>query len=69
MGTLVSRDGDYFGRTVNIASRIADYARPGELLISETTAEAMAGSIALRPIGPVTLRGVAEPISLMAVDL
>ncbi|MGF1618379.1 MAG: adenylate/guanylate cyclase domain-containing protein [Acidimicrobiia bacterium] len=69
MGTLVSRDGDYFGRTVNLASRIADYARPGELLISETTAEAMAGSIALRPIGPVTLRGVAEPIPLMVVDL
>lgn len=69
MGTLVSRDGDYFGRTVNLASRIAHFARPGELLITETTAEAMGDSIALRPIGPVTLRGVAEPISLMAVDL
>src|SRR5205823_5240020 len=31
-GKVVFRDGDYFGRTVNIAARIADYARPGEVL-------------------------------------
>ena len=27
-GSVVVQDGDYFGRTVNVASRIADYARP-----------------------------------------
>jgi adenylate cyclase len=67
VGALVSRDGDYFGQTVNIASRIADYARPGEVLITETGAEAVSDSVALRPIGPVTLRGVTEPVSLMVV--
>jgi class 3 adenylate cyclase len=32
---VVSQDGDYFGRTVNVAARITDYARPGEVLVSD----------------------------------
>jgi adenylate cyclase len=34
-GAVVAQEGDYFGRTVNVASRIADYARPHEVLVSE----------------------------------
>ncbi len=37
-GPVVFRDGDYFGRTVNVAARIADYARPGEVLLSDSIA-------------------------------
>ncbi|MGH3042459.1 MAG: hypothetical protein ACRDNG_12110 [Gaiellaceae bacterium] len=33
-GPDVFRAGDYFGQTVNLASRIADYARPREVLVS-----------------------------------
>jgi class 3 adenylate cyclase len=32
---VVSQDSDYFGRTVNVAARITDYARPGEVLVSD----------------------------------
>ena len=68
-GTLVLRDGDYFGRTVNVAARIADYARPGELLISDATAAAIgdADRARLRPIGPVSLKGVSDPVDLHTV--
>ena len=38
-GPVVFRDGDYFGRAVNMASRITDYARPSEVLLSEAAAE------------------------------
>lgn len=34
-GPVVYRDGDYFGRAVNMASRITDCARPSEVLPSE----------------------------------
>src|SRR5262245_60034272 len=34
-GAVIVQEGDYFGRTVNVAARIADYARPHEVLVSE----------------------------------
>ena len=34
-GAVIAQEGDYFGRTVNVAARIADYARPHEVLVSE----------------------------------
>ena len=40
-GNVIFRDGDYFGRTVNVASRIADYARPGEVLVERRSAGAL----------------------------
>ena len=64
-GPVVFRDGDYFGRTVNIAARIADYARPREVLVSEEIVHhATADGIAYREIGPVLLKGVHDPVSI-----
>ena len=34
-GPVIFQEGDYYGATVNIASRIAEYARPGEVLVSQ----------------------------------
>jgi adenylate cyclase len=64
-GPLVIRDGEYFGRTVNVANRISDYARPGEVLVSSAVVEA-AGSDEVRfeGIGPVTLRGLVGTVDL-----
>lgn len=33
-GAVIAQEGDYFGRTVNVAARIADVARPHEVLVS-----------------------------------
>jgi adenylate cyclase len=64
-GPVVSRGGDYFGRTVNIAARIADYARPGELLVSQAVVEASdLEDVAFTEIGPVELKGVSSPLRL-----
>jgi adenylate cyclase len=41
-GMAVSRVGDWFGSSVNLASRITGAARPGSILVSEQTREAIA---------------------------
>jgi adenylate cyclase len=64
-GPVVFQEGDYFGRTVNIASRIADYARPREVVVSQEVVEAApADSLAFTEIGPVTLKGVMGQLNL-----
>lgn len=64
-GPVVFRDGDYFGRAVNTASRITDYARPREVLVSETVAEAgTVDGTAFEDLGVVELKGIPEPVRL-----
>ena len=58
-GPVLFQEGDYFGQTVNVAARIADYARPGEVLVSQAVVEASEGAgAAFTEIGPVELKGV-----------
>jgi adenylate cyclase len=62
-GPVIFRDGDYFGRTVNVASRIAGRAGPGEVLVSEAAADSCsAEEVRFEQVGPVELKGVAQPI-------
>ena len=64
-GPVVFRDGDYFGRAVNMASRITDYARPSEVLLSEAVAELGAPDGAVfEELGVVELKGIPEPVRL-----
>ena len=64
-GPVVFQDGDYFGRTVNLASRIAEYARPAEVLVSQAVVDAAdARPVSFVDIGPVELKGVPETLRL-----
>jgi adenylate cyclase len=64
-GPVVFQEGDYFGRTVNIAARIADYARPGEVLVSQEVVEAAdATPVTFTEIGQVELKGVSGALRL-----
>jgi adenylate cyclase len=64
-GPVVFQEGDYFGRTVNIAARIADYARPGEVLVSQEVVDAAdAAPVSFVEIGPVELKGVPGTLQL-----
>ena len=64
-GPVVFQDGDYFGRTVNLAARIAEYARPGEVLVSQEVVDAAdRGPVTFTEIGPVELKGVPGTLRL-----
>jgi class 3 adenylate cyclase len=64
-GAVIAQEGDYFGRTVNIAARIADYARPHEVLVSEAAKQvAGAEEIEFELVGDVPLKGVSEAVRL-----
>jgi adenylate cyclase len=64
-GPVVFQEGDYFGRTVNMAARIAEYARPGEVLVSQEVVDAAdSGPMRFTEIGPVELKGVPGTLRL-----
>ena len=64
-GPVLYQEGDYFGRTVNLSARIADYARPGEVLVTESVVDDADGqSVGFVDIGGVELKGVSEPVHL-----
>jgi adenylate cyclase len=68
-GRVISRDGDYFGHTVNVAARVAGHAGPGEVLVTgevvtSAGVDATSGAVTFQPIGPVPLRNITEPVPL-----
>ena len=64
-GPVVFQDGDYYGSTVNLASRIADYARPGEVLVSRAVVDATSdGRIDFAALGEIELKGAPGAIEL-----
>jgi adenylate cyclase len=65
-GSTLYRDGDYFGREVNLASRVVARARGGEVLVTDSVVDAVSGASHLRfePIGSVKLKGFDEPRDL-----
>jgi adenylate cyclase len=64
-GAVIVQEGDYFGRTVNIAARIADYARPHEVLVSEEAKRsASVAEVEFELVGDVPLKGVSRSVRL-----
>ncbi|HEX4717736.1 MAG TPA: adenylate/guanylate cyclase domain-containing protein, partial [Thermoleophilaceae bacterium] len=69
-GPVLYRDGDYFGREVNLASRVVARARGGEVLVTGQVLEELRDTTHLRvdSIGQVKLKGFTEPRSLCRVS-
>ena len=65
-GTTLYRDGDYFGRDVNLTARVVARARGGEVLVSDAVVDAVSGSshLTFEPIGQVKLKGFEGPRQL-----
>jgi adenylate cyclase len=65
-GPVVVQGGDYFGRTVNLAARIAAHAGAGQVLVSQSVAEsAPAEGVSFVELGELRLEGFARPVRLL----
>jgi adenylate cyclase len=69
-GPVLYRDGDYFGREVNLASRVVARARGGEVLVTGQVLEDARerSHLKIDSIGQVKLKGFTEPRSLCRVS-
>ncbi len=65
-GAVLSRDGDYFGPVVNLASRVVDLAAPGRVLASADVRDAV-DAFRFASIGVPELKGFDEPIEVFEV--
>jgi adenylate cyclase len=68
-GPVIFQEGDYYGQTVNLAARIAEFARASEVIVSQEVVDASLGAeVMFRDMGPVELKGVAGAMHLHAAS-
>ena len=65
-GPVVVQGGDYFGRTVNLAARIAAYAGASRVLVSQRVVERPPPQgVTFVELGQLRLKGFARPVRLL----
>jgi adenylate cyclase len=62
---MIYDEGDYFGRTVNLAARIASEAGPEEVLVGgSVVSTGTSDGVRFVERGSAMLKGIADPIPL-----
>ena len=71
VGVVLYRDGDYFGRDVNLAARVVARARGGEVIVTDSVMEQIKQSdwLQFENIGEVKLKGFDQPTSLCRAQI
>jgi adenylate cyclase len=65
-GPVVVQGGDYYGRTVNLAARIADRAGAGQVLVAEqVVATPPPRGVTFVELGQVQLKGISRPVRVL----
>jgi len=69
-GSVVERDGDVFGATVNIAARLTEHAHVGQLLTTRRVADVIMGTddVTVTTLGETHLKNVGEPVDIYAIE-
>ena len=64
-GEPVAEEGDLFGTAVQLAARVRDHAKPGQIIASDVVRQLVAGKLFLfSDLGEVALRGFEDPVRL-----
>ena len=66
-GPAIHRDGDWFGSTVNVASRVANAAKPGEVLLTDATRSELGDGFELEARGARYLKNVPKLVPVYGV--
>src|SRR6266536_3222887 len=65
-GPVVVQGGDYFGRTVNLAARIAARAGAGQVLVSDSVVESVSPTgVSFVERGRLRFKGIARPVRVL----
>jgi AAA ATPase domain/Adenylate and Guanylate cyclase catalytic domain len=64
IGSDLHMDDTAVGQTTHLAARMEQMAKPGSVLITAETLPLAEGSVQVRPLGPVPVRGVAQPVEV-----
>lgn len=68
-GPAIREDGDIFGDAVNIAARLTEIAKPGQIITSQQTADTLPAELRsdMRQLGTATLKGKREEIEICEI--
>ena len=66
-GAAIAEEGDFFGRSVILAARIAAQAGAGEVLASEETIAAARARVPASEARTLALRGITTPVVVRAI--
>ena len=68
IGDDLRMDYTALGHTVGLAARMEQLAEPGQALLTDHTAQLVAGYFTLRDLGAARVKGVSQPLRLYALD-
>lgn len=68
-GPVIEHDGDFYGDTVNVAARVTDLAKAGEILVTEDTVVRLSPGLraATRWLDKASVKGKKEPVGIYMV--
>jgi adenylate cyclase len=66
-GDVIVRHGDYYGKVVNLASRLAELAIPGEVLVDAETSRSAGDVVESRAAGRRLLKGYDDPVEVCSI--
>ena len=67
IGNDLHMDYSAIGQTVHLAARMEQLARPGSILLTPTTLRLVEGLVRVEALGPIPVKGLAEPVEVYAL--